>query len=194
MSNTIRYVAVTIAVMLGVVLFVIITIVVVSYLIRRKRVARSTGSRRRLHSQYSYISPHDHPRFVIPPYALDEDAFESGSESSLSVIHEESTETTSIGNPTDSPVSCKAALGTPTITRPQFQRSVSDLEGRFNRERTRPKYRRVLSSLGGPLGHQYSSKERTSSLSLEAKIQATIHYATNRNLLVVQVGKLVVLL
>jgi len=179
-----QFVAATIAVILGVVLFVILTVFIVSYLIRRKRALRSSSSRRRLHSQYSFISPHEHPQFTIPPYAMDEDAFESGSEGSLSVIHEEIAETSSMGNPNDSIITCKPPLGTPTVTRPQFQRSVSDIESKANRERMRPKYRRVLSSLGGPpLSQQYCK----ASLNLEGKIQATVQYSTSKRLLVVQV-------
>lgn len=188
MSDILRYVACVIAVILGAVLFGIFTVLLVSYLVRRKRGRQSFGSRQRLQSQYSYISPLDHPHFVIPPYATEEDAFESGSESSLSIIHEDAEESTS-KEMCESPLSRQKTLGTQSITRPQFQRSLSDLESRYNKERIRPKYRRTLSSLGGSPGLHHSRKaDRKSSVIPQGKIQASIHYATNRSLLVVQVG------
>ncbi|KAK3717897.1 hypothetical protein QZH41_014892, partial [Actinostola sp. cb2023] len=182
MSNTIRYIAFGVGITAALVIIAVLTVLLVTYFARRRRAQHNCKGARRLHSQYSYISPLDPPLFVIPPYAVDEDAFEeSGSGSSMSNIPAE--DAAERKDECESPVS-QSPMGTPTISHPQFQRSLSEIESKYNRERARPKYRRAASTLTPA----HRAIKRKSSVTPYGKIQASIHYVTTKSLLVVQVN------
>jgi hypothetical protein len=167
-------------------LVVLVFLAVLALLYFRKHVKRFQHPRetfKRLPSQYSYISPKDTPIFTIPPYVtLEENVFEEGDNSSQGSFKEEFDENKH--SPNGSPKATTTALGTTRISRPQLLRSKSEAPPGYTQDRNSYNYRRALSST---LAGTHKKVNKKTSLSPFGKMQVSIHFVTNKNLLVVQV-------
>ncbi|XP_031560463.1 synaptotagmin-7-like [Actinia tenebrosa] len=184
MSTSMHYAALSVGIIVLVILVCLAVFAIIYF--KKQMIRQPRETYKRLPSQYSYITPSETPVFTIPPYVtLEENVFEEGDESSLGSLKEDLDENRN--SPSESPQATPTALGTPRISRPQLVRSISEVPG-YTQDRHSYKYRQSLSSTRSGAMPSHKKAYKKSSLSPFGKMQVSIHFEANKNLLVVQVN------
>lgn len=191
MSTAMHYVALTVGIIVLVILVFLAVFASIYFKKQIKKIRQSKERYKRLPSQYSFISPTETPVFTIPPYVtLEENVFEEGDESSVGSFKEELDENKN--SPNASPQGTRTALGalgTPRISRPQLKRYISEVPIGYAKDRNSYNYRQALPSNRTGTMPSHKKAYKKISLSPFGKMQVSIHFETNKNLLVVQVWK-----
>ncbi|EDO42317.1 predicted protein [Nematostella vectensis] len=174
-NSVIHYVE--IAVSVAALLFFILLAILCLLYIRKHYQERKRPKLLKRPSQYRYISPNEPPEFIIPPYSgglLDEEAFEEKEDDNASHTSERD----------------KLSVTGTTQVQPQLGRSMSAeaASGERTPPGSRPQYRRALSSQGGSLAPRKNSASRRNSIAPYGKMQVSLHFVSNKSLLVIQIN------